>query len=411
MDKLFVGLDVSKNDYKCCILDAEGERVGKVFALKNNAEDSEKLVDRVVEAAAKKGAQKVFIGYESTSVYGWHLQYFLADSLKLQPLAPTIICFNPTLIENHKKSIGDLPKTDQIDAFVIADRLRIGRLPHSQSSDFRYLALQRLTRHRFHIVECIVREKNYYLAHLFLKCSGLCQCGVFSNNFGAAATSMVDGIDNFEEVADMPLEELAAWLVEKGREHFDNPDATAQKLQAAIKSSYRLHPSMDNSLNLVLRSCIENIKSLEKQKKAIEKSIKEQVAFFEREYTCLKSVKGIGDVIAAGLIAEIGGISRFEDDDALAKFAGIYWNARQSADFTAEDSNLRRRGNNYLRYYFGLAADQMRKYLPEYSEFYSRKFKESKIHHHKRALILTSRKAVRLVFALLHDSKLYSPVR
>ena len=409
MDKLFVGLDVSKNDYKVCVLDAEGERVGKVFALKNNADDSEILVERIVEAAKIHETTKVFIGYESTSVYGWHLQYFLADSPTLQAFSPTIICFNPSVIENHKKSIGDLPKTDRIDAFAIADRLRIGRLPESTPVDFRYLALQRLTRHRFHIVENIVREKNYYLSNLFLKCSGLCQSGVFSNNFGAAATSLVDDIDNFEEIANMPLEDLVEWLVEKGREHFEFPEETAKKLQSAVKSSYRLNAAVDHSLNLVLRSCLANIKSLEQQKKAVEKSIREQVAFFEREYTCLKSVKGIGDVIAAGLIAEIAGISRFENDNALAKFAGIYWNAHQSADFSADESHLRRRGNKYLRYYFVLAADQLRKYAPEYNEFYSRKFKESKTHHHKRALILTSRKAIRLVFALLHDNKLYSP--
>jgi transposase len=393
------------------MLDSEGERIGKGFALTNNAEDSEALVERIAETASKLGVQKVFIGYESTSVYGWHLQYFLADSPKLQPLSPTIICFNPTWIENHKKSLGDLPKNDHMDAFAVADRLRIGRLPKSDSVDFRYLALQRLTRHRFHIVENIVREKNYYLSNLFLKCSGLCQTNVFSNNFGASAFAVIDELSDLDQIADMSLEELALFFVDKGRDHFANADETAKKLQAAIKASYRLNPCVDNSLNLVLRSCIENIKSLERQKKAIEKSIKEQVAFFHRESVCLKSVKGIGDVIAAGLIAEIAGISRFDNDNSLAKFAGIYWNAYQSADFSADDTSLRRRGNKYLRYYFVQAADQLRKYLPEYSEFYSRKFRESKTHHHKRALILTARKVVRLVFALLHDNKLFSPAR
>ena len=407
MDKLFVGLDVSLKDYKVCFLDMEGERVGKSFVLKNNGDGSQALVERIVQAATKTQAEKVLIGYESTSVYGWHLQYFLADAPELASFSPTILCFNPAVIENHKKSLGDLPKNDHMDAFAVADRLR-GRLPKSVPADFRYLALQRLTRHRFHIVECIVREKNYYLSNLFLKCSGMCQTAVFSDNFGAAAISLVNDIDNFEQIAEMPLEELVAWLVEKGREHFDYPEENAKKLQAAVKSSYRVRPSMDHSLNLVLRSCIENIKSLERQKKAIEKSIQEQVKFFENGYLCLKSVKGIGEVIAAGLIAEIAGISRFEDDDALAKFAGIYWNKHQSGEFTAEESNLRRRGNKYLRYYFVLAADKMRMWLPEYRDFYSRKFKESRTHHHKRALILTSRKAVRLVFALLHDNKLYS---
>jgi transposase len=409
LDKLFVGLDVSKDDYKVCILNADGEKVIKPFALRNNADDSGALVDAVVSIAAELNISKVLFGYESTSVYGWHLQYFLADSALLKPFSPSIICFNPTIIESFKKTLGDLPKNDRIDAFAIAERLRFGRLPESVPVDFRYLALQRLTRHRFHIVENIVREKCYYLSNLFLKCSGLCQSKVFSNNFGASALAVIDELGDIDLIADMPLEELVRFLVEKGNEHFEDADAVAKKLQDAVKSSYRLAPSVDNSLNLVLRSCIDNIHSMEKQKKAIEKAIKTEVAYFENEYTCLKSVKGIGEVIAAGLISEIAGISRFESDNALAKFSGIYWNSYQSAGFTADETSLRKCGNKYLRYYFIQAADQLRKYLPEYHDFYSRKFKESKTHHHKRALVLTSRKVVRLVFALLHDNKLYNP--
>jgi len=80
-----------------------------------------------------------------------------------------------------------------------------------------------------------------------------------------------------------------------------------------------------------------------------------------------------------------------------------------SADFIAEDTYLKRTGNEYLRYYFIQAADQLRKYLPEYSQYYTRKFKEAKTHKHKRALVLTARKAVRLIFDLLREEKLYKP--
>ena len=106
------------------------------------------------------------------------------------------------------------------------------------------------------------------------------------------------------------------------------------------------------------------------------------------------------------MISEIGGVSKFDDDNALAKFSGLYWSEYQSADFKAEDTYLKRTGNEYLRYYFIQAADQLRKYCPEFSQYYARKFKESKTRKHKRALVLTTRKAVRLVFALLCEEKL-----
>lgn len=409
MNKLYVGMDISQNDIKVYILDQEGEEVTKRFAVDNNLIGAETIASNIIECGKRLSTDKVFIGLESTSVYGWHIQFFLADHLQLKSFDPSIISFNAKLIEAFKKSLGNLPKNDWIDAFTIAERLRFGRLPKSCPVDFRYLALQRLTRHRFHIVDNIVREKNYFLTNLFLKFSGLCQDKVFSTNFGATAIQLFDEFLTLDEIAARPLEELVDFIVEHGKDLFSDSVATATALKEAVRKSYRMNASVDNSLNFVIKSCLENIQALEKQKKAAEKAILIEISGFNNQYLCLKSIKGIGPTIAAGLISEIGGVSRFEDDNALAKYAGIYWSEYQSADFTAEDTYLKRTGNEYLRYYFVQAADQLRKYLPEYSLYYARKSKEAKTHKHKRALALTARKAVRLIFALLREEKLYKP--
>ena len=65
-------------------------------------------------------------------------------------------------------------------------------------------------------------------------------------------------------------------------------------------------------------------------------------------------------------------------------------------------------GNPYLRYYLGEAANSVRKHIPEYADFYARKYAEVNKHQHKRALALTSRKFVRLVFGLLAKNQLYT---
>ncbi|WP_316479530.1 transposase, partial [Enterococcus faecium] len=41
-------------------------------------------------------------------------------------------------------------------------------------------------------------------------------------------------------------------------------------------------------------------------------------------------IPGVGKVYAAGLIAEIGQIERFEDQTKLAKYAGLSWKVNQS---------------------------------------------------------------------------------
>lgn len=409
MNKLYVGLDLSLKDFKVSMIDQDGAETTRPFAATNDMHGAQVLIETITDCCKRLDVSTVFIGYESTSVYGWHIQHYLADSSLLKPYHPHIICFNPKIVDRFKESLGNLPKNDSVDANVIAERLRFGRLPKSCPVDFRYLALQRLTRHRFHIVNNIVREKSYILSNVFLKFSGLCQDMVFSNNFGATATELFHESLTVEDIATRSLDDLIDFIMEHGKSRFDDPKATASALKETARKSYRLNSSVDNSLNFVLKSCLENLKALEKQKKAVEKAIENELPFFNNEYICLTSVKGIGTVIAAGLISEIGGISRFDNDNALAKFSGLYWSEYQSADFVADDTYIKKTGNKYLRYYIVQAAEQLRKYLPEYKSFYSRKFKESKTHHHKRALVLTARKAVRLIFALLREEKLYNP--
>lgn len=406
--KLFVGMDVSLKDIKVNIIDIDGTVLAK-FTIANDKEGAATLESKVAELSGKFQINSIMFGLEATSVYSWHIQNYIADSPILKPYHPSVIVFRPKMIKDFKSSLGHLPKNDIVDANAIAERLRFGRLPKGCPVDFRYLALQRLTRYRHHIVVSITREKAYLLSNLFLKFSGLTQDKVLSDNFGAVATQLLTSDLELDTIAEMDIDKLIEFIVFNGSDHFGDPNDTAAKLKQLAAKSFRVNSALDRSLNTVIRSCFDNIKSLQLLKKSVEKPIKNQVStIFRDEYLCLTSVRGIGDVIAAGLISEIGGIHRFDSDNALAKFAGIYWSEHQSGEFVAEDSHLKKTGDVYLRYYFVQAAEHMRLYSPEYSEYYSRKFDEARTHQHKRAVILTARKAVRLVFALLRDNKLYT---
>ncbi|WP_083815329.1 IS110 family transposase [Thermoanaerobacterium xylanolyticum] len=62
-----------------------------------------------------------------------------------------------------------MPKTDDFDARIIADCVRFGRVNPTPMPDFRYAALQRLTRFRYHLVQTISSEKSRALNLLYLK--------------------------------------------------------------------------------------------------------------------------------------------------------------------------------------------------------------------------------------------------
>ena len=145
---------------------------------------------------------------------------------------------------------------------------------------------------------------------------------------------------------------------------------------------------------------------MQAQIKALEKEIERQV---ENIPNTLVSIPGIGKVYSAGILAEIGDINRFSDHPALAKYAGLAWSQHQSGQFEAQNTRLIKSGNRFLKYYLCEAAFAVVRCDTEYRRYYDLKYKEVNKYQHKRALTLTARKLVRLVFRLLKDNRLYIP--
>jgi len=119
----------------------------------------------------------------------------------------------------------------------------------------------------------------------------------------------------------------------------------------------------------------------------------------------LQTILGVGPVFTAGIIAEIDQVERFKNEVKTAEYAGLYWGKHQSGRFTTDDTSLSRNGNQYLRYYLARAANSVRRQIPEYKEYYAKKHQEVPKYQHKKALVLTARKFVRLVDALLRKTK------
>jgi hypothetical protein len=91
------------------------------------------------------------------------------------------------------------------------------------------------------------------------------------------------------------------------------------------------------------------------------------------------------------------------------KYAGLVWKQHQSGGFESENTHLIHSGNRILKYYLCEAAFSLVRCDAEYNSFYHLKYNEVNKFQHKRALALTARKFVRLVFRLLKDNRLYIP--
>ncbi|MFG6115549.1 IS110 family transposase [Halobacillus sp. MO56] len=407
MSQLLVGIDVSLKSHHVHFMKEDGASLQE-FSIPNNQEGARLLLQKVMTYREKAKVKDVKVGLEATSNYGWHLAHFLHDHLCSsddESFSPAIYVLNARKVSRFKKGYDTLPKNDRIDAWVIADHLRFGRLPHAMKEVAQYEALQRLTRTRFHLVKDIARHKTYIMNQVFLKFSGITQESPFSNTFGVTSMAVIQELEP-EVIAQMSLEELMHFIQEKGNNQFREPEEAAKFLKKIARDSFRLHPNMEDAVNVSLSIMASTIQHLTSQVKRLDKEIQKVIKAIPETLT---SIKGIGPVYSAGLIAEIGDIQRFKDHHALAKYAGLVWNQHQSGEYESESTSRMRTGNKYLRYYLIQAADTIRKHDSEYRAFYLKKFHEVPKHQHKRALVLTARKLIRLVYSLRKTNQLYLP--
>jgi len=405
LDKLFVGIDISKNDNAVYIMKPDGTKHSS-FLVSNSPGGTRTLSQRTVAALKELNLTSVKIGMEATSVYGDNMVYQLREDGELGVFDRSVYVLNPRQVKAQKDTFNDLPKNDPIDAFVVAEVLRIGRVGRPDNSDPRFDSLQILTRGRYHAVHSLVREKQSFTNHLFLKFSGLQQAAPFSDTFGAASLAFIEEFETIDAVANTSLDDLAKFLSEKSKNHFDNPEEVAEAVKNAVHNSYRLPSTVANSVNQLLAISASTIRALEKSIKAFNVEIARIIDVIPNT---LNSVPGIGKVFTAGLIAEIGDVNLFQSQAALAKYAGLAWKQHQSGSFEADFTPRINSGNKYLRYYLCEAANSLRNYDQDYREFYKLKYREVNKHQHKRALVLTARKFVRLVYKLLKDQCLYNP--
>lgn len=412
MKELLVGIDPHRRTNTAQMMDGAGQRLGKAFQFRNNQPGAEAFVKGVREQVQEGDYDTVRIATEATGWYWFHFFQQLSREPALNDLPLELYALNPRLTAKYKETFSETDKDDPTDAFVVADRLRMGRdLPPLFRGADPYLALRFLTRYRFWVTHQLAKEKAYCQAVLYLKYSDYTlenQCP-FSDIFGVTSRAVIEEFASIEAIAALPFDDLVAFIETKGKHRFANPDHTAQQLQQVARGSYRLPEILRQPVNEVLHLSLKHIAFLDGQRKRLDTAIADRMTAIPNT---LQTIPGIGPVFAAGIIAEIGNAQRFDHDEAkVAKYAGLRWRKSSSGDSHSDFTPITKKRNRFLRYYFCEAANVVRMHDRDYALYFDRKYHEVPKHQHKRAIVLTARKLVRLVVRLLTTNQPFQPRR
>lgn len=416
MNALFIGVDVALLTNQFCVMNFD-QHIYFNLKFPNNPQGNDMVINKIKDIENKFFFEKIIFVMESTGMYSFHPACYLSSNEYLNNFNTEVYQINAFDFDKYKKSFHDLEKEDGIDAYVLADYARVGRTKGQYPfRGSQYIALQRLTRQRYHICKNLIREKSYVLTNMYLSFSGLIASNKktlpFSDLFGATSSFILEEFVSPDQIAEFPIEELTDLIFTKGKNHSKDPDTKVDLLKKAMRSSYRLDQTAYEPINIAIASSLNTIRFYQSQLKDIDKAILNTIHGLDsNSYNILLSIRGIGKVFAAGILAEIGNIDCFPHNSKLAKYSGLYWKRNQSGNYDSVDKKSSKKSNKYLRYYIvEAAASCVRQGFPFIKDFYNIKYNEVTKHQHKRALVLSARKLERLIFGLLRKNQYYKPI-
>ena len=154
----------------------------------------------------------------------------------------------------------------------------------------------------------------------------------------------------------------------------------------------------------MIKQIINQISFIESQLKELDNEISNMLKELNSEIT---TITGIGDVLGACILSEIGDISRFEKASQLVAFAGLDVAVKQSGEFTGTEMKITKRGSPYLRRAIWLAATVASFKDPALSIYYKSLIARGK--KHLTAIGAVSRKMCNIIFSVLKNKKAYTP--
>jgi transposase len=383
---LYIGIDIAKRSHTALALQDDRQRAWADFEFANDRDGFESLQARIVAAD-----DRVLVGLEATGIYWLPLFTFLTKH------DVEVVVFNPLQIHAYRKSGIRKRKDDRIDAFWIADFMRVGNQQSARQFAPDLMQLRELTRFRTGLTNQIGSVKKQVIGildRIFPEYETL-----FSSIFIQTSRQLLTEAVAPADFAEFDLSELVALLRSASRGRF-GADKAAQ-IQAVAARSVGVAYLAD-ALRVQIRCLLAQLELLEEQRAILDDEIEQFMSHIEQHIT---SIPGIGPVTGAAIIAEIADINRFDSPTKLVAFAGIDPTVYQSGDFQATHTRMSKRGSPYLRHALWQAASSAVRFDPQLKDYYQKRRAEGK--HHNVILGAVSRRLLNRIYVILKENRPY----
>lgn len=386
-----VGVDVAKGSSVVQAFTKRNEPYGKLESISHGKNGFERLGELLAELQGRTGTAPIVV-LEATGHYHRALVAYLERS------GWKHFIVNPLQSKRAKGIQLRKVKTDPEDAWHLADMYYRGDVVAHRTWDETFTELQHVTRQHGFVTGMFVQAKLN--ARALLEQVFPAYEEIFYDLFSATSLKVLgrclEGhVEDFDEAiqAGAGRSHSKRWVEEKSRRlqeillHWnDQPRSRSQT--AAL-----------NGMVSLLLTFMEQLNDLERQMNELASELP--------EVELLKSIPGIGDKLAAAIVAEVGDVQQFEGPKQLVAYAGLDPGIFSSGKFTATSSRITKRGSKRLRrsLYLAVQCGIRGSTNKRIREYYDKKRKEGK--PYKVVVIACANKLLHHMYAILSKRQPY----
>jgi transposase len=382
MKNLFVGLDVSKDDFKAAVKD---EQNNLVMQPKNYGHDRSGLesLDSDLETLKDQFKCGAIFGMEATGIYHLSIYQHLIDRRE------HVKVFNGLELKRFKGRIRKT-KTDNLDALAIAEALLLAREPSYHPSDRpELIQMRELCRLRDRLVKKASRCKIQATRDMDILCRGYTD--LFDDIFSPSSIAVIKTSVRTTRLFKPKVEDLVGilnrFMSRSGSEK------KALKLSTLFKNTV-VPEHMREICILEIHMLIQQYEVLKQQLERVESRIEHCI---EKIDPWMISVPGIGPLTAGVILGELGDLCRFNSTDQLTAYSGLDPTVMESGR-SRRTGHISKRGSTILRETLYNAAFAAIRVNPVCKQFYQRLKAKGK--HHKVCLVAVANKLLHIAYSV-----------
>lgn len=338
-----VGVDVSKGKSMVCILKPYGEIVCSPFEVQHSESDLEGM-----DSLLKKIDGEIRVVMEATGIYHLPILTFLRER------GYFVSVINPFVMKKFAKDNSPRgAKTDKLDSIMIANYgiEKWYKLQKFEGDEEIYAELKLLGRRYRSYMELHVKsllELTHVLDYVMPGIKELFNSWDEASNKDKLS-DFVERFWHFDLITSLSLEEFTeeylAWAKEK---KYHQSRSKAEKVYELASNGIPTLSSGTPSTKMIVQEAISVLRAVDSSLHNILTRMKE-LAKSLPEYSTVRAMGGVGDVLAPKLIAEIGDVRRLHNAKALIAWAGIDPPPYESGQFVGSRRKITKRGSSTLR--------------------------------------------------------------